>query len=131
GGGGGGAGRMSPPGARGGPRLGRVRIYRGDNPSLRVGAFARGSIVTATGDGLALPAAAVLFAADGPMVQLIRDHRVESRKLTIGLSAGGIVEGRSGVSEGDLVVARPGTFLRDGDPVRPIEDHGKVSETRQ
>jgi len=112
-------------------RLGRVRIYLGDHPSLRVGAFARGAIVTATGDGLALPAAAVLFAADGPMVQLIRDHRVESRKLTIGLSAGGIVEVRSGVSEGDLVVARAGTFLRDGDPVRPIEDHGKVSETRQ
>ena len=101
-------------------RLGRVRIYLGDHPSLRVGAFARGAIVTATGDGLALPAAAVLFAADGPMVQLIRDHRVESRKLTIGLSAGGIVEVRSGVSEGDLVVARAGTFLRDGDPVRPI-----------
>ena len=36
-----------------------------------------------------------------------------------GLPAGALVEVREGLSEGDLVVARSGTFLRDGDAVRP------------
>ena len=46
-------------------RLGRVRIFLGDNPGLRVGAFARGTIETAKGSGLAVPASAILYGADG------------------------------------------------------------------
>ncbi len=42
-------------------RLGRVRVFLGDNPALRVGTFARGSIATAQGEGLAIPASAVLY----------------------------------------------------------------------
>jgi hypothetical protein len=30
------------------------------------------------------------------------------------------VEIREGVSEGDIVVARAGALLREGDPVRPV-----------
>jgi HlyD family secretion protein len=103
-------------------RLGRLRIYLGDNPSLRVGAFARGTIETAAGEGLALPLAAVLFGSEGPVAQLIRDNRVQTRKIKIGLSTGSMIEVRAGLSEGDLVVARSGTFLRDGDLVRPIPE---------
>jgi RND family efflux transporter MFP subunit len=101
-------------------RLGRVRIHLGDDPSLRVGAFARGSIETAAGEGLAVPLAAVLFGSDGPVAQLIRENRVETRKIQIGLSTRSMIEVRAGLREGDLVVARSGTFLRDGDLVRPI-----------
>jgi hypothetical protein len=32
----------------------------------------------------------------------------------------GEVEIRDGVSEGDIVVARAGALLREGDPVRPV-----------
>jgi RND family efflux transporter MFP subunit len=103
-------------------RLGRVRIYLGDNAALRVGAFARGVLETASGEGLALPLSAVLFAAEGPLAQLIHNNRVETRKIGVGLAAGGMVEIRAGLSEGDLVVARSGTFLRDGDLVRPVSD---------
>src|SRR5262245_45180792 len=56
-------------------RLGRVRIFLGDNPGLRVGAFARGTIVTANGKGLAVPASAVLYGSEGPTVQLVRAGR--------------------------------------------------------
>ena len=101
-------------------RLGRVRIYLGDNPTLRVGSFARGVIETATGEGLAVPAAAVLFGPEGPVAQLIHNNRVETRRIKTGLSSGSMVEVRAGLSEGDLVVARSGTFLRDGDLVRPV-----------
>jgi hypothetical protein len=34
----------------------------------------------------------------------------------------------SGLSEGDVVVAKAGTFLRDGDAVRAILPDAKVSE---
>jgi hypothetical protein len=34
--------------------------------------------------------------------------------------SGGQVEIREGLSEGDIVVARAGSLLREGDPVRPM-----------
>ena len=52
-------------------------------------------------------------------MQVVRDHRVETRRIKTGLAAGALAEVREGLSEGDLVVARSGTFLRDGDAVRP------------
>ena len=112
-------------------RLGRVRIYLGDNPGLRVGAFARGTVQTASGSGLAVPASAVLYGADGPSVQVVRRNRVETRRIKTGLAAGALVEVREGLAEGDLVVARSGTFLRDGDAVRPVlAERAKVSEAQ-
>ena len=45
-------------------------------------------------------------------------------------AAASLVEVKEGLSEGDLVVARSGTFLRDGDAVRPILSRTTVSEAR-
>jgi HlyD family secretion protein len=113
-------------------RLGRVRIFLGDNPGLRVGAFARGTIVTANGKGLAVPSSAVLYAPDGPSVQVVRAGRVETRTIKTGLAAGALVEVREGLGENDLVVARAGTFLREGDAVRPVmAGANKLSEGPQ
>lgn len=113
-------------------RLGRVRIYLGDNPALRVGAFARGTVETATSRGLAVPASAVLYGPEGPSVQVVRDHRVETRTVKIGLTAGAWAEVREGLAEGDLVVARSGTFLRNGDAVRPLpSERPKLSEANR
>ena len=112
-------------------RLGRVRIFLGDNAGLRVGAFARGSIETASGRGLAVPASAILYGPDGPSVQVVRDNRVETRKIKTGLVPNALTEVREGLSEGDVVVARSGTFLRDGDAVRPVAgDRAKLSDAR-
>jgi RND family efflux transporter MFP subunit len=101
-------------------RLGRVRIFLGDNPGLRVGAFARANIATAASSGLAVPASAVLYGPDGPTVQVVRGDRVETRSIKTGLAANALVEVRGGLADGDLIVARAGTFLRDGDTVRPV-----------
>jgi RND family efflux transporter MFP subunit len=110
-------------------RLGRVRIFLGDNPALRIGSFARASIRTATSRGLAVPASAVLHAPQGAQVQVVVGNRVETRTIKTGLFAGSLVEVREGLREGDLVVARAGTFLRDGDAVRPLLGE-RVSEAR-
>jgi HlyD family secretion protein len=101
-------------------RLGRVRIFLGDNPGLRVGAFGRASIETAASSGLGVPASAVLYGSHGATVQVVSGGRVETRAIKTGLGAGAIVEVRAGLADGDLVVARAGTFLRDGDRVRPV-----------
>ena len=61
----------------------------------------------------------------------MRDNRVETRRIKTGLAAGALIEVREGLSEGDLVVARSGTFLRDGDAVRPVAgDRAKLSDAR-
>jgi RND family efflux transporter MFP subunit len=101
-------------------RLGRVRIFLGDDTRLRIGSFGRGSVVTAHGQGLVVPVAAVLFAADGPQVQIVEDGRVVTRSVTTGLKSGDRIEITSGLAEGDTVIAKAGAFLRDGDAVRPV-----------
>lgn len=109
-------------------RLGRVRVFLGADPALRIGSFARGTIATANSRGLAIPVAAVLYGPTGASVLVVTDGKVATRVITVGLSAAGLVEVRSGLSEGDVVVARAGTFLRDGDAVRPVFADAKVSE---
>ena len=112
-------------------RLGRVRIFLGDNEGLRIGAFARGSIETASGRGLAVPASAILYGPDGASVQVVRANRVETRRVRNGLASGALVEVREGLREGESVVSRSGTFLRDGDAVRPVAgDRSKLSDAR-
>jgi HlyD family secretion protein len=49
-----------------------------------------------------------------------KDGRVEARTVATGLSAEGFTEIRNGVSAGESVVARAGSFLRDGDRVRAV-----------
>lgn len=112
-------------------RLGRLRVFLGDNPELRIGSFARGLIETARGSGLAVPAAAVLYSERGASVQLVADGKVATRAVKLGLASGGLVEIREGLAEGDVVVAKSGTFLRDGDSVQAVADSAsKLSEAR-
>lgn len=112
-------------------RLGRVRIFLGDDPGLRVGSFARGIIATVSGSGLAVPSSAILYGPDGPTVQVVQANRVVTRRVKTGLASGAMVEIRDGLEDGDVVVARSGTFLRDGDAVRPVlTDRTKLSEVR-
>ena len=111
-------------------RLGRVRIFIGVNPALRIGAFARGTIETARANSLAVAQSAVLYGDDGAVVQVVADGKITARRIETGMSAGDLVEVRSGLAEGDIVVAKAGTFLRDGDAVRPIQPEAKLSESR-
>jgi HlyD family secretion protein len=101
-------------------RLGRIRVLLSNNPGLRIGAFARGAILVETSRGLAVPASAIQYSASGASVQVVKDGKVEVRAIKLGLSSGGRTEVRDGLAERDLVVAKAGTFLRNGDAVRPI-----------
>ncbi len=111
-------------------RLGRVRILLGKDPNLRIGTFARGEVVVARGTGLAVPRSAVLFGKSGPSVQIVENDTIETHPVTIGLAEADKVEIRGGVSEGAMVVAKSGTFLRNGDRVRPVDLSRAVAERR-
>jgi RND family efflux transporter MFP subunit len=101
-------------------RLGKVRIYLGANPGLRVGSFARGTLEVARSRGLAVPSSAILFSANGRHVHAVREGKVATVAIATGLTTGALTEVKSGLEDGDVVIAKSGTFLREGDAVRPI-----------
>ncbi|GJD76497.1 efflux RND transporter periplasmic adaptor subunit [Methylobacterium goesingense] len=102
-------------------RLGRVRISLDPDPTLRIGAFARGKVEVARRTSVAVPLSALLYGADGgASVFVVADARVEARTVEPGLSAEGAMEIRSGLKAGESVVARASSFLRDGDRVRAV-----------
>jgi len=112
-------------------RLGRVRIFIGADKRLRVGTFSGGVIETARERGLSVPVSAVSTAAGVSTALVLEGETVRERIIETGLSSGGLIEIRKGLSEGDRVIARAGTFLKDGDVVRAVEtDTRAVSEAQ-
>jgi len=101
-------------------QLGQVFIAITTNRRLLVNSSGRALIKTGQSCGVAVPLTAVLYGTGGTVVQVVRRSRVETKRVEIGLMAGGQVEIREGLIEGDIVVARAGSLLREGDPVRPV-----------
>jgi len=81
---------------------------------------ARVSIDASRSCGIAVPRAAVSYEADGTTVQVVRDGKVETRPVHIGLLSDANVEIREGLKEGELVVANAGGSLHDGDHVKTV-----------
>jgi HlyD family secretion protein len=69
---------------------------------------------------VSVPLTAVLYGSAGTVVHVVRRARIETKRVEVGLMSGGQVEIREGLNEGDIVVARAGALLREGDPVRAI-----------
>lgn len=101
-------------------QLGQVHISIGNDPRLRVGVFGKATIRLSQRCGPALPLSAVMYGTGGQFVQVVRGDRVETRRVEIGIVRKGEAELRSGVSEGEIVVARSGSFVRDGDIVLSV-----------
>ena len=101
-------------------RLGQVRIFLGKDKRLRIGTFARGEIETARGAGLSLPASAVMYGSDGAYVLAVAGDTARQKAVKVGLMADDRIEITAGLDVGETVIAKAGTFLRDGDKVRPV-----------
>ncbi|KAB1074437.1 efflux RND transporter periplasmic adaptor subunit [Methylobacterium planeticum] len=102
-------------------RLGKVRVRLEPDPRLRIGTFARGAVELARARGVTVPQASVLYG--GPKrssVLVVAGEVVEAREVRTGLSDDDDIEIRTGLAPGERVVARAGSFLRDGDRVRPV-----------
>lgn len=90
------------------------------NRKLLVNSSGRAMITTGQSCGVSVPLTAILYGSAGTVVQVVRRARVETRRVETGLMSAGQVEIRDGIVEGDIVVARAGALLREGDPVRPV-----------
>jgi HlyD family secretion protein len=101
-------------------QLGQVTIAVTQAQRLLVNSSGRALIKTSQSCGVAVPLTSVLYSTAGTVVQVVRRDRVETRRVEVGLMSAGQVEIRDGLVEGDVVVARAGALLREGDPVRSI-----------
>jgi len=101
-------------------QLGQVVIGITTNRRLLINSSGRAQIRTGQSCGLSVPLTAVLYSTAGTVVQVVKNGRVETKRVELGLTSGGNVEIREGLSEGDNVVARAGALLREGDLVRPF-----------
>ncbi len=101
-------------------QLGQATISVTTNRRLLVNSSGRALIKTGQSCGVSVPLTAVLYGSAGTVVQVVRRQRVETKRVEVGLMSGGQVEIRDGLQEGDIVVARAGALLREGDPVRPV-----------
>jgi RND family efflux transporter MFP subunit len=97
-------------------QLGHVRISLTNNPSLKIGMFARASIDAKRSCGVAIPHTAI----DHLTVQVIKGNTVETRKVRVGLSSDTSTEILEGLDVGEIVVADAGSSLHDGDQVKTM-----------
>jgi HlyD family secretion protein len=101
-------------------QLAQVFIAVTTNRRLLVNSSGRAQIKTGQSCGISVPLTAILYGNAGTVVQVVKRQRVETRRVETGLMSQGQVEIREGIVEGDIVVARAGALLREGDPVRPV-----------
>jgi multidrug efflux pump subunit AcrA (membrane-fusion protein) len=104
------------------PNIQQGMVYIGISTPRRLllNSSARALIKTGQSCNVAVPLTAIQYSPAGTVVQLIRRNRVETKRVETGLMSGGNIEVRDGINEGDIVVARAGALLREGDPVRPV-----------
>jgi HlyD family secretion protein len=101
-------------------QLAQVFIAVTTNRRLLVNSSGRAQIKTGQSCGISVPLTAILYGNAGTVVQVVKRDRVETKRVETGLMSAGQVEIREGIVEGDIVVARAGALLREGDPVRPV-----------
>jgi len=97
-------------------QLGHVRISMTNNPSLKVGMFARANIDAKRSCGVAVPRTAI----DHLTVQVVKGNTVETRKVKVGLVSDTSTEILEGLDVGEIVVADAGTSLHDGDQIKTM-----------
>ncbi|WP_209941224.1 efflux RND transporter periplasmic adaptor subunit [Rhizobium halophytocola] len=102
-------------------RLGAIHINIDDDDRARAGMYARAEIVISEADAVALPLSAVNTGVDGSVVRRVEDGVVHVAKIETGIIDDGFVEVKSGLAEGDEVVAKAGAFVGEGDHIRPVD----------
>ncbi len=102
-----------------------ARIQLRGKSGIRPGMFAKAAIDSARTCGATIPLASILYGAQGSVVQVVRNNHVETKLVKIGPQSGKDVQIQEGLAAGEIVVARAGAFLREGDPVRPVPLEGQ------
>lgn len=105
-------------------RLGTAYIaLEGKGEAVFSGAFGRAEVGVAQRNAILVSDAALLHGA-GPgdaSVFVVVDGKAVKRNVELGARQNGKVEIRSGLHNGERVVAKAGPLLRDGEPVTPVD----------
>jgi HlyD family secretion protein len=103
-------------------RTGKARIALDDVSHAHIGAFASGEVELARREGVSAPASALTRDGDSARLDVVRDGKIEERRVTPGIVNSDAVEIKHGLAEGESIVARAAAFLRPGDRVRPVPE---------
>ncbi|WP_377296477.1 efflux RND transporter periplasmic adaptor subunit [Rhizobium sp. SGZ-381] len=101
-------------------RLGAVHITVDENSGAKAGMYGTAEIIITETTALTLPQSAVNTDRHGSIARKVEDNVVKQVTIETGIQSKGFVEILSGLSEGDVVVAKAGAFVRDGDRITPV-----------
>lgn len=109
-------------------RLGLVHIEIDSDSGARAGMYGRAAIVVDQADTLALPLSAVTTGREGSFARKVEDGVVKQVKIDIGFQDGGFIQVLNGLQPGDVVVAKAGAFVRDGDHIAPVPEKAAATK---
>jgi HlyD family secretion protein len=112
--------RLVEPTVNASTRLGRVRIAVEEQAEVRWGMFVDADITAEQRQAIVIPLSAVGMRDGRAFVLKLGDDRVAETEVKLGSREGGNVEIVSGLEAGDVVVAKAGAFVRDGDRINPV-----------
>jgi HlyD family secretion protein len=101
-------------------RLGKVYVSLPEGAAVTPGAFARGEIELVRRVAVSVPASSLMYRGQDAYVLTVKDGVAKARVVKTGARAGGYAEISEGLSEGEDVIERAGTFIADGDKVTPV-----------
>lgn len=102
-------------------RLGRAKITLPRGLTIPAGALATADIEAGSAIGIFVPSSAIAGTDSDPVVKIVRDNRIEQKSVLLGVRQSGLVHVRSGLSMGDLVVLKSGSFMNAGNRALPLE----------
>jgi HlyD family secretion protein len=108
-------------------RLGSVHIAIDDESGARAGMYGSAEIIIAETRALALPLSAVNTSRNGSFTRKVENDVVKQVDIGTGIQDSGFVEITSGLKAGDVVVAKAGAFVRDGDKIAPVAEESAAS----
>jgi len=113
-------------------RLGGARIALEYDAGLFPGAFGRAEIVVAKREAIVIDDSALLYdsESDTTSVFVVERGRAMLRAVETGLRDNGRLEIVAGLKAGDVVVAKAGAWLREGDAVATVDIGAITGSTR-
>jgi HlyD family secretion protein len=108
-------------------RLGAVHIAVDENSGAKAGMYGSANIIVTETTALSLPQSAVTTDRHGSIARRVENNVVKQVKIETGIQHDGYVQILSGLAAGDVVVAKAGAFVRDGDRISPVRAAPVVS----
>ncbi len=109
-------------------RLGLVHIEIDPDSGARAGMYGRAAIIVEQTEALALPLSAVTSGREGSFARKVENGVVKQVSIDIGFQDGGFVQVLDGLQPGDVVVAKAGAFVRDGDHIAPVPEKAAATK---